>query len=92
MKSCESFVVSPDAHKPLVAFLGDNGHIGLVSLGSRTSVGSLKMNGSARAAAFSNDGNTLVTAGGYANCLHPWQGLQCLLWAPLMGATCLCGL
>ena len=64
MKSCESFVVSPDAHKPLVAFLGDNGHIGLVSLGSRTSVGSLKMNGSARAAAFSSDGSTLVTAGG----------------------------
>jgi U3 small nucleolar RNA-associated protein 18 len=63
MKSCESFVVSPDANKPLVAFLGDNGHIGLVSLGSRTSVGSLKMNGSARAAAFSSDGSTLVTAG-----------------------------
>lgn len=63
MKSCESFVVSPDANKPLVAFLGDNGHIGLVSLGSRTSVGSLKMNGSARAAAFSSDGTTLVTAG-----------------------------
>lgn len=63
MKSCESFVVSPDEHKPLVAFLGDNGHVGLVSLGSRTSVGSLKMNGSARAAAFSSDGSTLVTAG-----------------------------
>jgi hypothetical protein len=63
MKSCESFVVSPDSHKPLVAFLGDNGHVGLVSLNGRTSVGSLKMNGSARAAAFSSDGSTLVTAG-----------------------------
>lgn len=65
MKSCESFVVSPVADTPLVAFLGDNGHIGLVSLVSRTSVGSLKMNGSARAAAFGHDGNTLVTAGGW---------------------------
>lgn len=63
MKSCESFVVSPDVSQPLLAFLGDNGHIGLVSLNSRSSVGSLKMNGTARAAAFSNDGRTLVSAG-----------------------------
>lgn len=64
MKSCESFVASPDASGGgLVAFLGDSGHIGLVSLGSRSAVGSFKMNGSARAAAFSSDGRTLVSAG-----------------------------
>eukprot|EP00882_Tetradesmus_deserticola_P018443 GHRQ01019810.1.p2 GENE.GHRQ01019810.1~~GHRQ01019810.1.p2 ORF type:complete len:191 (-),score=89.59 GHRQ01019810.1:798-1370(-) len=63
MKSCESFAASSDPARPLLAFLGDGGHIGLVSLGSRRPVGSLKMNGSARAAAFSSDGNTLITAG-----------------------------
>jgi U3 small nucleolar RNA-associated protein 18 len=63
MKSCESFAASSDPAKPLLAFLGDGGHIGLVSLGSRRPVGSLKMNGSARAAVFSSDGNTLITAG-----------------------------
>jgi hypothetical protein len=85
MKSCESFVVSPDPHKPLVAFLGDAGHIGLVSLGSRASVGSLKMNGSARAAAFSADGSTLITAGeGRARRLSQGEGeggqQSCMLW------------
>eukprot|EP00878_Enallax_costatus_P004426 GHUV01004666.1.p1 GENE.GHUV01004666.1~~GHUV01004666.1.p1 ORF type:complete len:513 (+),score=175.81 GHUV01004666.1:273-1811(+) len=64
MKSCESFAASPDPHKPLLAFLGDGGHIGLVSLGSRSAVGSLKMNGSARAAVFTSDGSCLITAGG----------------------------
>jgi U3 small nucleolar RNA-associated protein 18 len=63
MKSCESFAASSDPARPLLAFLGDGGHIGLVSLGSRRPVGSLKMNGSARAAVFSSDGNTLITAG-----------------------------
>lgn len=66
MKSCESFVASPaapDSSGGLVAFLGDGGHIGLVSLAGRSSIGSLKMNGSARAAAFSRDGRTLITAG-----------------------------
>jgi U3 small nucleolar RNA-associated protein 18 len=63
MKSCESFAASSDPARPLLAFLGDGGHIGLVNLGSRRPVGSLKMNGSARAAVFSSDGNTLITAG-----------------------------
>eukprot|EP00775_Hariotina_reticulata_P010513 gene10513-10672_t len=64
LRSCESFAACLDPSNPLLAFLGDAGHIGLVSLSSRTPVGSLKMNGSARAAAFSSDGKTLVTAGG----------------------------
>lgn len=64
MKSCESFAASPDPHRPLLAFLGDAGHIGLVNLSSRAPVGSLKMNGSARAAVFSSDGSCLITAGG----------------------------
>lgn len=85
MKSCESFVVSPVADTPLVAFLGDNGHIGLVSLGSRTSVGSLKMNGSARAAAFGHDGNTLVTAGGCVGC---WDWTAHCLCAGMEGEGC----
>jgi U3 small nucleolar RNA-associated protein 18 len=63
MKSCESFAASSDPARSLLAFLGDGGHIGLVSLGSRRPVGSLKMKGSARAAVFSSDGNTLITAG-----------------------------
>ncbi|KAF6264482.1 WD40-repeat-containing domain protein [Scenedesmus sp. NREL 46B-D3] len=72
MKSCESFAASSDPARPLLAFLGDGGHVGLVSLGSRRPVGSLKMNGSARAAAFSSDGNTLVTAGG-DGVLYTWD-------------------
>ncbi|KAF8072604.1 U3 small nucleolar RNA-associated-like protein [Scenedesmus sp. PABB004] len=72
MKSCESFAASPAPGRPLLAFLGDGGHIGLVSLGSRAPVGSLKMNGSARAAAFSADGATLVTAGG-DGVLYTWD-------------------
>ena len=42
-------------------FLG--GYIALVSLKSRQHVGSLKMSGTARAAAFSPDGNDLLTMG-----------------------------
>lgn len=72
MKSCEAFAASSDPARPLLAFLGDGGHIGLVSLGSRRPVGSLKMNGSARAAVFSSDGNTLVTAGG-DGVLYTWD-------------------
>lgn len=65
MRSCESFVASPDASQPLLAFLGDGGHVGLVSLSSRRPVGALKMNGTARAAAFSADGRCLITAGAH---------------------------
>jgi U3 small nucleolar RNA-associated protein 18 len=67
-KSLESFAQSPDVghHKndPMLAFLGADGHVPLVSLKSRTCVGAVKMNGSARSAAFAADGVHLLTAGG----------------------------
>ena len=67
-KSLESFAQSPDVghHKndPMLAFLGADGHVTLVSLKSRTCVGAVKMNGSARSAAFAADGVHLLTAGG----------------------------
>jgi U3 small nucleolar RNA-associated protein 18 len=63
-RSLESFVASPPGTTPLLAFLADGGRVPLVALGSRSCVGTLKMNGSARAAAFAADGRTLLTAGG----------------------------
>ena len=62
-KSCESFVTCPSGSNPLVAFLGNEGCIPLVSLKSRQSVGTLKMNGTVRTAAFTADGQELLTAG-----------------------------
>jgi len=64
-RSLESFVESPSgAQHPMLAFLGADGHVPLVSLKSRSCVGSVKMNGTARSAAFAADGNRLLTAGG----------------------------
>jgi U3 small nucleolar RNA-associated protein 18 len=63
-RSLESFAVLNREDNPLVAFLGDAGHVGLVTLRGRQSVGGFKLNGSARAAAFSDDGRQLATAGG----------------------------
>lgn len=62
-KSCESFVTCPSGSNPLMAFLGNQGCIPLVSLASRQSVGTLKMNGTVRTAAFTADGQELLTAG-----------------------------
>jgi U3 small nucleolar RNA-associated protein 18 len=64
-RSLESFVqTTAEADQPLLAFLGQDGHIPLVSLKSMTTVGSVKMNGSSRAGVFSSDGRRLMTAGG----------------------------
>ncbi len=63
MKSLESFAVSPNEEQPMVAFLGDGGAVSLVSLRSRQAVGVLKMSGSARAGAFTADGQYLLTSG-----------------------------
>ena len=49
--------------KPTAAFLCDEGRIELVSLATRTVTGSLKMPGSVRAAAFSPDGEQLLSLG-----------------------------
>lgn len=46
-----------------MAFLGDEGRISLVSLKSRQLTGTLKMAGSARAAAFAPDGQQLLSLG-----------------------------
>lgn len=63
--SLESFVQSSvDVNKPMLAFLGTDGHISLVSLHNRSCVGSVKMNGTARSATFTANGMHLLTAGG----------------------------
>jgi len=65
-KSLESFVESPQggAGEPLLAFLADSGRIPLVSLASRQVTATLQMPGTARCAAFSPDGRTLLAGGG----------------------------
>lgn len=52
------------ASPPLLAFLGNEGSVPLVSLQSRSCVAQLRMSGTARAAAFADGGRTLLTAGG----------------------------
>ncbi len=63
-KSIEAFAACSSEANPLVAFMGDAGHVQLVSLRSRQGVGSIKMNGSARCAVFDADGTQLLTSGG----------------------------
>ena len=62
-KSLETFAACPAPDNPLVAFLGNEGCVPLVSLRSRQAVGDLKMSGAARTAAFSGDGRELLTSG-----------------------------
>lgn len=62
-KSYETFVTCPSSSNPLVAFIGNQGCIPLLSLKSRQSVGTLKINGTVRTAAFTADGQELLTAG-----------------------------
>ena len=69
--SMESFAACPSTSNPLVACLGNDGSVPLVSLRSRQSVGVLKMNGTVRTAAFTSDGAELLTSGGHL-------GVQCL--------------
>lgn len=67
-KSLESFEVSPDSRT--IAFLGNEGYILLVSCKTKELIGTLKMNGSARALAFSDDGRQLVSSGGDGHIYH----------------------
>ena len=62
-KSLETFAACPAPDNPLVAFLGNEGCVPLVSLRSRQCVGDLKMSGTVRTAAFSSDGQELLTSG-----------------------------
>ncbi len=61
-RSLEAFAAAPGAD--VAAFFGAGGDVPLVSLKSRQAVGTLRMNGSVRAGAFSSDGGQLLTSGG----------------------------
>ncbi|KAE9592950.1 putative transcription factor WD40-like family [Lupinus albus] len=67
-KSLEVFEVSPDSK--LIAFLGNEGYILLVSTKTKQLVGTLKMNGTIRSLAFAEDGQHLLTAGGDGQVYH----------------------
>ncbi|KAK9113542.1 hypothetical protein Syun_020339 [Stephania yunnanensis] len=67
-KSLETFEVSPDSST--IAFVGSEGYILLVSCRTKELIGTLKMNGSARALAFSNDGRQLLSSGGDGHVYH----------------------
>ncbi len=69
-RSLESFAACPAPDNPLVAFLGNEGCVPLVSLRSRQCVGDLKMSGTVRTAAFSADGLELLTSGKAPPGLH----------------------
>ncbi|XP_016476862.1 U3 small nucleolar RNA-associated protein 18 homolog [Nicotiana tabacum] len=67
-KSLESFEVSPDSDT--IAFLGNEGYILLVSSKTKELIGSLKMNGTVRSVAFTNDGQQLLSSGGDSQIYH----------------------
>ncbi|KAF3436215.1 hypothetical protein FNV43_RR23307 [Rhamnella rubrinervis] len=61
-KKLGSFEVSPDSST--IAFVGNEGYILLVSAKSKELIGTLKMNGTARSLAFTDDGKQLLSFGG----------------------------
>ncbi|XP_021722452.1 U3 small nucleolar RNA-associated protein 18 homolog [Chenopodium quinoa] len=67
-KSLEVFEVSPDSRT--IAFLGSEGYILLVSAKTKELIGSLKMNGTARSIAFTDDGQQLLSSGGDGHVYH----------------------
>ncbi|CAN4107587.1 unnamed protein product [Withania somnifera] len=67
-KSLESFEVSPDLG--MIAFLGNEGYVLLVSSKSKELIGTLKMNGIVRYVAFSDDGQQLLSSGGDGQIYH----------------------
>lgn len=67
-KSLESFEVSPDSD--MIAFLGNEGYILLVSSKTKELIGTLKMNGTLRSAAFTDDGRQLLSSGGDGQIYH----------------------
>lgn len=67
-KSLEVFEVSPDSRT--IAFLGNDGYILLVSAKTKELIGTLKMNGTARSIAFTDDGQQLLSSGGDGQVYH----------------------
>ncbi|XP_015575888.2 U3 small nucleolar RNA-associated protein 18 homolog isoform X2 [Ricinus communis] len=67
-KSLEFFEVSPDSST--IAFVGNEGYILLVSSKTKELIGTLKMNGTARALAFSGNGQQLLSHGGDGQVYH----------------------
>lgn len=67
-KSLESFEVSPDSDT--IAFLGNEGYILLVSSKTKELIGTLKMNGTVRSVAFTDDGRQLLSSGGDGQIYH----------------------
>ena len=66
-KSFERFISSDNGdgkNTNVVAFVGDDGTLPLVSVDSRQCVGTLRMNGTVRAGAWSADGRYLAAGGG----------------------------
>lgn len=61
-KSLEVFEVSPDSH--MIAFVGNEGYILLVSVKTKELIGTLKMNGTVCSLAFAEDGQQLLSTGG----------------------------
>lgn len=67
-KSLESFEVSPDSNT--IAILGNEGYILLVSSKTKELIGTLKMNGTVRSVAFTDDGHQLLSSGGDGQIYH----------------------
>ncbi|CAO2826841.1 unnamed protein product [Amaranthus hypochondriacus] len=67
-KSLEVFEVSPDSRT--IAFLGNEGYILLVSAKTKELIGTLKMNGTVRSLAFTDDGQQLLSSGGDGHVYH----------------------
>ncbi|KAJ0806224.1 putative transcription factor WD40-like family [Helianthus annuus] len=67
-KSLESFEISPDSKT--IAFIGNEGYILLVSTKTKELIGTLKMNGTARALTFANGGQQLLSTGGDGQIYH----------------------
>ncbi|KAL3623910.1 hypothetical protein CASFOL_032726 [Castilleja foliolosa] len=67
-KSLESFEISPDSKT--IAFLGNEGYILLVSTKTKELIGTLKMNGTVRSIAFTNNGEKLLSTGGDGKIYH----------------------
>ncbi|CAN4095899.1 unnamed protein product [Withania somnifera] len=67
-KCLKSFEVSPESG--MIAFLGNEGYLLLVCSKSKERIGTLKMNGTVRSVAFSDDGQQLLSPGGDSQIYH----------------------